>query len=1248
MPKIALNTESRLALLFRRASTAIESGRYDSAARLAESAWRFAPLNATALLLHCRLLLKVGAARAAVDLLRDRDDPQSLTVLAEAACAASLFDVAQQASRSLLHRFAVDGLEGLASATELLCQAVPERFPGWIGVSSTLRLIGAAPAGSTLTIELGARELGRIEISGKRGALGAFSIAMPVDRPGVVRARADRVELLGSGLHWPPDFRANGWVVWEDGILLGEASLDWAPQSALQIQICNRARTYALTVNPVERGDTGWNFSEPFPKLSSNTTDAVEVAVLLPDGSSAPLVGSPLTTAAQIRTPVSAMHVGRSARRTRSAVSPPVNVVVPVYSGFEETVACLRSVLATTNARTATVTVVDDASPEAMLREWLDELARAGQIKLLRNSHNLGFPGAANRGLRLHPDRDVVLLNSDTEVFEGWLDRLRSVAYSDTDVGTVTPFGEAASITTYSDRGKRSYSSLEAAAVDRIARAANAERSIEIPVGVGFCLYIRRSCLDETGELDEVAFSRGYGEENDFCLRARHLGWRHLAAAGVFVRHVGGRSYGRSKQVLMRRNARVLNYRHPGYDELVAQFIAADPLLQTRRSIDEHRLLECARRPVLLLSFDLAGGVERHVNQRQAALLAEHHTSVVLQGSDSPGERGRVRLRVVGAPGADPGHLVYEASSDLDDLRTLLLELGLHHIELHHFLGIPDALLDMVVGLGVPYRVYIHDYAWICPRVSLLSGSGTYCGEPALAACEECVREHGSAFSQPITVSALRARSERILRGADRVIAPIHDVRARLGRYFPTLQVDVIPWQPRSSTQRPRARAAADRVRVALIGAIGTPKGYAVLLECARDAAARELPLEFVVIGYTRDDSTLLETGRVSVTGPYEEDEAAALLAREQCDVALFPCQTPETWCYTLTYALDASLPIVALDLGAVAERLRAAGVGMLLPLSSSAPAINAALLQAAQAPTSLNPLARNPDSPMQPNNSSSSQAPQELNAAVQVIALPVGIYAFTVTGGGAPGRDGIALPSLLVAPAPVKSEGAIEFLEGPDTVSRWLTRTGDVVMVKISQQSATLLLTSLRGPDSSVLSIDIRKLDAQPAPAVQAAPAADEARGELIEGLRTEPDVVARPPRARTLVHVRKLGDLEFTEGWAGGSEDELWIEAFAVVAQEPAAAELLEYSAVNVEGSRTAWLSGGAVCGSRGQGTPLTGFAIRVRDLAGDDYSCAYTGKFLSGAVVGPCRDGTLCRSEAQDDPLVAIEVQLDRQDA
>src|SRR3712207_8814600 len=52
--------------------------------------------------------------------------------------------------------------------------------------------------------------------------------------------------------------------------------------------------------------------------------------------------------------------------------------------------------------------------------------------------------------------------------------------------------------------------------------------ALPISTGNGFCMYIRRDCLDAVGMLDEEAFPRGYGEENDFCMRATRDGWINL------------------------------------------------------------------------------------------------------------------------------------------------------------------------------------------------------------------------------------------------------------------------------------------------------------------------------------------------------------------------------------------------------------------------------------------------------------------------------------------------------------------------------------------------------------------------------------------------------------------------------------------------------------------------------------------------------------------------------------------------
>src|ERR1700733_15195770 len=453
---------------------------------------------------------------------------------------------------------------------------------------------------------------------------------------------------------------------------------------------------------------------------------------------------------------------------------------------------------------------------------------------------------------------------------------------------------------------------------------------------------MRRACLDEVGGFDEKSFANGYGEENDFCLRARKLGWRHVGATDLFVGHRGGLSYGPMKEVLIERNRLVLETLHPGYEAMIADFVAADPLLSARRAIDMRRLVETATETVLLVTLDLPGGVRRHVDLRQSQLEAAGHTILILQPQEAP---GRVLLST---RDSNLENLAYRLPEEAPVLRALLSELRLFRIELHHFVGLPPEALELVSSLAIPYEVYVHDYSWVCPRLRLLGGDGVYCGEPPVEDCEICISRNGTALEKSLTVAALRTRSARILGGANMVIVPSNDVRIRLARYFPGLQIKVINWEaPIDHVSRPNITKG--RIRVGVIGSISIQKGHQILLECARDAADRDLALDFVVIGYTCDDESLLATGRFFITGPYLEDEIGTLLEREQCHVAFFPSVTPETWCYALTYAIGWGLPIVAFDLGAIAERLQDYSGVELLPLLTAPTGINDSLLRLAR-----------------------------------------------------------------------------------------------------------------------------------------------------------------------------------------------------------------------------------------------------------------------------------------------------------
>jgi glycosyltransferase involved in cell wall biosynthesis len=342
----------------------------------------------------------------------------------------------------------------------------------------------------------------------------------------------------------------------------------------------------------------------------------------------------------------------------------------------------------------------------------------------------------------------------------------------------------------------------------------------------------------------------------------------------------------------------------------------------------------------------LPGGVERHVELRRAALERAGHTVIILQPASIEDDCSRVCLRV---PALQLTDLTYELPAETGSLYAVLRSLSLAFIEFHHFLGLPPDVVHLIARLDVNYDIFVHDYSWVCPRVTLLGRNLSYCGEPALQDCEACVNSLGSAVGGVASVLELRERSAALLRGARRVIVPTQDVAMRLERYFPGQAVEVVPWESVSWGLRCSPAGETECIRIAVLGAISNQKGYHVLLACARDAAERALPLEFVVIGYTRDDATLLASGRIFITGPYEEQEARVLVGRERCHAAFLPSVTPETWCYTLTHTLEAGLPVLAFDCGAQAERLRGFPHGVLVPLGTAVPTINDELIRLAR-----------------------------------------------------------------------------------------------------------------------------------------------------------------------------------------------------------------------------------------------------------------------------------------------------------
>ena len=262
-------------------------------------------------------------------------------------------------------------------------------------------------------------------------------------------------------------------------------------------------------------------------------------------------------------------------------------VVVPVFNALAVTRECLAALdRCSPDAR---VIIVNDASTEPgllpLLRDWV---ARHPDRHLIDLPQNRGFVHAANRGAA-EAEGDLVLLNSDTEVTPGWLEALGRCLASDRTIATATPWSNNAEIVSLPEFCQANPvpadADVWAAAVLATARGDYPE----LPTGVGFCMAIAGTALQELGLFDEAAFGRGYGEENDFCFRARKAGWRNVLCEDAYVVHHGGQSFGpiglRPDESSMQR----LLTKHPDYLEQVSQWIERDPLAARRAEVLAYR-----------------------------------------------------------------------------------------------------------------------------------------------------------------------------------------------------------------------------------------------------------------------------------------------------------------------------------------------------------------------------------------------------------------------------------------------------------------------------------------------------------------------------------------------------------------------------------------------------------------------------------------------------------------------------------
>ena len=356
-------------------------------------------------------------------------------------------------------------------------------------------------------------------------------------------------------------------------------------------------------------------------------------------------------------------------------------VLVPIYDDPEVTRSCVGRVLKfrEQNKRPTHVLLINDQSPNVALSEWLRNQLHESRpwLELLENRENQGFIRTVNRGLRRYPNNDVILLNADAFVHGNWVDRLFDAAYSEYDIGTVTPFTNFGELLSFPkpDHENPLYDEGQVDELDTIAAQVNDCTPQGIPVGVGFCMYLRRDALNAVGVLNEKDYKRGYGEEFDLCLRMDEQGFRSVCATNVYVGHLGGRSFGAEKALRAAQNIAVIKQKYPEYSARYDGFVQQDKLAPARQQLEEG-WLQVSRDWHLVIASDL-GPDDPNIRPLRIASAAQGEPLLFLYRDR--GRSGRVfRLWADSVPSVRSLH--FRLPEEKRELHALFHKLHVAHV----------------------------------------------------------------------------------------------------------------------------------------------------------------------------------------------------------------------------------------------------------------------------------------------------------------------------------------------------------------------------------------------------------------------------------------------------------------------------------------------------------------------------------------------------------------------------------------
>lgn len=624
-----------------------------------------------------------------------------------------------------------------------------------------------------------------------------------------------------------------------------------------------------------------------------------------------------------------------------------IDIIIPVYNGFKYLEPLFDSLKKNTHAPYRLI-VVEDCSTDSKVLPYLKKRAADfDKFLLIEKEQNSGFVKSVNMGIA-EAKNHFVLLNTDVELPPNWLTRLMRPLIEDSKVASVTPFTNAGTICSFPEflKDQEIFEDLTVDQVDAVFNKAKPlEKAIELPTGIGFCMAINKKVADTIGVFDAETFGKGYGEENDWCMRAKDAGFKNVMAQNLFVYHKHGGSFEKEEKIkLNNENSKKLIARHPKYFERVGKFTNADPLKKYR----DLSVLQLAAQikegdNVLVIDHNIGGGANIYRNRAIKKWLEKDDCVLVLQHQ---GEFPNLFVQLFFRK-----HQIGFSLSDTSEILSLINPwFPIQRLFINNLVSFPKpyTLLKLIERIkddtNCHLTVPIHDYFPLCPSYNLIDYKWHFCGVPdKIADCKECIKKVNYIPIASDDIENWRESWQEVLEIADEVICFSEASKILTKRAYPTLknEILVIPHKVEDIPMVNFEKEKGELV-IGVLGTITTIKGGKILKEMADKLKLGQLiNIKIVVLGEIFDSSFLGKTfDNLTITGKYKRDELVELVKEHEIDVFLIPSIWPETFSYTSEEIMKMNLPLAVFDLGAPAERTKKYDKGIIIEGTSGVAAL--------------------------------------------------------------------------------------------------------------------------------------------------------------------------------------------------------------------------------------------------------------------------------------------------------------------